>query len=67
ATLIGMAPATVVYANIGRQIGEISNPKDLVSSGVIAALTALGLLVLTPSIYRQWIAARSKPRPDRED
>ena len=66
ATLIGMAPATVVYANIGRQIGEISNPKDLVSPGVIAALTASGLLVLTPSIYRQWIAARSKPRPNGE-
>jgi uncharacterized membrane protein YdjX (TVP38/TMEM64 family) len=54
ATIVGMAPATVIYVNFGRQIGSVASVSDLMSPGVIVALTGLGILVLTPMIYRQW-------------
>jgi len=60
ATFVGMAPATVIYVNFGRQIGTVTNAGDLLSPGVIVALTGLGVLVLTPVIYRQWSRRNSK-------
>jgi uncharacterized membrane protein YdjX (TVP38/TMEM64 family) len=59
ATVIGMAPATVIYVNFGRQIGTVASFRDLLSPGVLMALIGLGLLVLTPIIYQQWVKRKS--------
>jgi uncharacterized membrane protein YdjX (TVP38/TMEM64 family) len=67
ASLVGMAPATVIYVNFGRQLGTVGDVGDLLSPGVIGALTALGLLVLTPVIYRQWSGRQSTASDTAED
>ena len=54
ATFIGMAPATIIYVNFGSQIGTVASARDLLSASVLIALTGPGLLVLAPTIYRQW-------------
>lgn len=59
ATFFGMAPATLIYVNFGRQIGNVTSARSLMSPSVLIALTGLGLLVLVPTVYRQWSRARS--------
>lgn len=59
ATFFGMAPATLIYVNFGRQIGNVTSARGLMSPSVLIALTGLGLLVLVPTVYRQWSRARS--------
>lgn len=59
ATFVGMAPATIIYVNFGRQIGNVTSVRNLMSPGVLIALTGLGLLALVPVIYRQWAKRRS--------
>ena len=59
ATFIGMAPATIIYVNFGRQIGTVASARDLLSPSVLIALTGLGLLVLAPIIQRQWTKKNS--------
>lgn len=59
ATFFGMAPATLIYVNFGRQIGNVTSVGNLMSPSVLIALTGLGLLVLVPIIYRQWARRRS--------
>lgn len=59
ATFLGMAPATVIYVNFGRQIGNVTSVRSLMSPSVLIALTGLGLLVLAPVVYRQWARRRS--------
>jgi uncharacterized membrane protein YdjX (TVP38/TMEM64 family) len=58
-TFIGIAPGTFVYVNLGRRLGDVSEIGDLLSTKVVLALTMLGLLALTPVIYRRWAARRS--------
>lgn len=58
ASIIGMAPGTVIYVNFGRQLGTVTSLQDLLSPGVLVALTGLGLLALTPAVYRQWAKRR---------
>lgn len=59
ATFLGMAPATLIYVNFGRQIGNVTGVRSLMSPSVLIALTGLGLLVLAPVAYRQWVRRRS--------
>ena len=59
ATFLGMAPATLIYVNFGRQIGNVTSVRSLMSPSVLIALTGLGLLVLAPVVYRQWARRRS--------
>ena len=59
ASVIGMAPATIIYINFGREIGTVTNFRDLLSPGVLIALTGLGLLALAPTIYRHWSKRKS--------
>jgi uncharacterized membrane protein YdjX (TVP38/TMEM64 family) len=59
ASLVGMAPGTVIYVNFGRQLGTVTSLQDLLSPGVLVALTGLGLLALTPALYRQWTKRQS--------
>ena len=66
ATFIGMAPATIIYVNFGRQIGTVASARDLLSPSVLIALTGLGLLVLAPIIYRQWTKRNSNSTAELE-
>ena len=65
---VGMLPATLVYVFAGTQLASISSTRDLLSPGLIAAFTVLGLLPLVMRKFSQWLAARrvyrghTKPR-----
>ena len=52
-TLLGKLPATWVYANAGSHLASLRSLSDITSPGMIGALTLLGLLALTPVIYKQ--------------
>jgi uncharacterized membrane protein YdjX (TVP38/TMEM64 family) len=52
-TLLGKLPATWVYANAGRHLVSLRSLSDITSPGMMGALTLLGLLALTPVIYKQ--------------
>lgn len=52
-TFIGIIPGTFVYANVGRELGTIESPGDLVSPRTLAAFTLLGLFALIPALYKQ--------------
>jgi uncharacterized membrane protein YdjX (TVP38/TMEM64 family) len=52
-TLLGKLPATWIYANAGSHLANLHSISDIASPGVIGALTLLGLLALTPVIYKQ--------------
>ena len=60
ATLIGIIPATFVYASIGAGVGKVlasgSRPDMAVifSPQILAPLVALGLLALLPVAWRRW-------------
>jgi uncharacterized membrane protein YdjX (TVP38/TMEM64 family) len=54
ATIVGSIPVTLVYANAGRQLGEIQEVSDIMSPGVMASLAALGLAALIPVALRKW-------------
>ncbi|MDB5490999.1 MAG: putative rane protein of unknown function [Micavibrio sp.] len=47
-TLIGIAPMTFVYANLGETLGTINSLKDLFSPSLALALGLLGVLALGP-------------------
>jgi len=66
ASFFGMAPATLIYVNFGRQIGSVTSVQNLMSPSVLIALTGLGLLVLVPIIYKQWARRRSNSMPELE-
>jgi len=57
-TLLGKLPATWVYANAGSHLASLRSLSDITSPGMMGALTLLGLLALTPVIYKQ----RQKPK-----
>jgi uncharacterized membrane protein YdjX (TVP38/TMEM64 family) len=52
ATLIGKVPVNFIYAGLGEQIGQASSVQDLFTLRSLLALTALGLLALTPVAIR---------------
>lgn len=52
-TLVGIAPGTIVYVNVGRQLGEIDGLSGLISVETLTAFTLLGFVALTPTLYRQ--------------
>lgn len=52
-TLLGKLPATWIYANAGSHLSSLRSLADITSPGVLGALTLLGLLALTPVIYKQ--------------
>jgi uncharacterized membrane protein YdjX (TVP38/TMEM64 family) len=53
ATALGMIPASFVLAYAGRQLGMIKSPGEVLSFPVLLAFTLLGLLALTPVVYRR--------------
>jgi uncharacterized membrane protein YdjX (TVP38/TMEM64 family) len=52
-TLLGKLPATWIYANAGSHLASLRALSDITSPGVLGALTLLGLLALTPVIYKK--------------
>lgn len=60
ATSLGMIPASFVFAYAGRQLGMINSIKEIASPPVLLAFTLLGLLALTPVLYRRLAARRGK-------
>jgi uncharacterized membrane protein YdjX (TVP38/TMEM64 family) len=53
ATVAGSIPVTFVYANAGRQIGEIQDVGDILSPVVLGSLALLGVLALVPVLLRK--------------
>jgi uncharacterized membrane protein YdjX (TVP38/TMEM64 family) len=54
ATAIGILPGSFVYAYAGRQLGTINSLREIASPPVLLAFTLLGLLALTPILYRKF-------------
>jgi len=54
ATALGIIPGSFVYAYAGRQLGTINTLKEIASPNVIGAFVLLGLLALTPIIYKRF-------------
>ena len=53
ATALGIVPGSFVYAYAGRQLGTLNSLKEIASPNVLSAFTLLGLLALTPIIYKK--------------
>lgn len=59
ATLIGRLPAAFLYVSLGEELGRVATIDELVSPGIVVALTGLGLLALLPV----WLGRRrARPR-----
>ncbi len=58
-TLIGIIPASFVFANLGQTLGRIDSLAGLLSMETIAAFILLGLLALVPVVVRKVRAARA--------
>lgn len=52
ATFIGIIPGTIVYTNIGRELGELESLNDLISPDIIIAFSLLGLFSLIPTFFK---------------
>lgn len=66
ATLVGIIPATFVYANLGQALGQIDSSHGVLPIGTLAALALLALLAIVPAIVhryrRRQVAAVSTSR-----
>jgi uncharacterized membrane protein YdjX (TVP38/TMEM64 family) len=63
ATLIGVIPATFIYASLGNGLGDIVAQPDLgivFHPSVFGPILALACLALVPVVYKRW---RGGPRP----
>ncbi|ASV55086.1 putative membrane protein [Lelliottia jeotgali] len=54
---LAMLPATVIFLNAGRELGELTSLRDILSPGMLIAFTLLGLLPLVT----RWLFTRSSP------
>ena len=52
-TAVGILPGTLLYSAIGKQLGHIDSPKDLLTPGVWIAFFLLGVFALLPLIYKR--------------
>jgi pyruvate/2-oxoglutarate dehydrogenase complex dihydrolipoamide dehydrogenase (E3) component/uncharacterized membrane protein YdjX (TVP38/TMEM64 family) len=68
---LGMLPATVVYVNAGRELGQVQAAGDVLSPGVLGSLALLGIFPLLARRGLQIVQARRRlagyPRPRRFD
>ncbi|WP_442779815.1 TVP38/TMEM64 family protein [Enterobacter cancerogenus] len=51
---LAMLPATAIFLNAGRALGKLTRPGDILSPGLVFALTLLGLLPLVT----RWLFSR---------
>jgi signal transduction histidine kinase/uncharacterized membrane protein YdjX (TVP38/TMEM64 family) len=67
ATLLGIAPSTLIYASVGAGLGTVfdqggaANLHILLRPQVLAPLCALAVLAAAPILIRLWIARRRRP------
>lgn len=54
---LAMLPATVIFLNAGRELGELTSLRDILSPGMLVAFTLLGLLPLVT----RWLFSRFSP------
>ncbi len=65
ATLLGIAPGSFVFANLGQSLGRIERLDQLLSGETLLALGLLGLFALAPVVVKRLKAARQvMPGPD---
>ncbi len=58
---LAMLPATVLFLNAGRELGELTSLRDILSPGVLFAFTLLGLLPLvTRWLFSRYISSFKK-------
>ncbi len=53
-TFFGIMPGSFVYVNLGGQLADIENLKDMVSAETLLAFGLLGLFALIPTLYKQF-------------
>lgn len=56
---LAMLPATVIFLNAGRELGELKSLRDILSPGMLFAFTLIGLLPLVT----RWLFSRFSPSP----
>jgi uncharacterized membrane protein YdjX (TVP38/TMEM64 family) len=61
---LGMLPATFVFVFAGTQLASVSSLSDVLSPGLIAALSLLGLFPLIARKSLAWLASRRAARSD---
>jgi signal transduction histidine kinase len=69
ATLLGIAPSTLIYVSVGAGLGAVfdrggaANLHILLRPQVLAPLCALAVLATAPHLVRLWIVRRRRPAP----
>ncbi len=58
-TLFGIIPGSFVFVNVGTQLADIENLKDIVSKDLLLAFGLLGLFALIPTLYKQFKKAKT--------
>lgn len=53
ATFIGILPGALVFTNLGRTLGEIESPDQLVSLKTVSAFLLLGIFALVPVVVKK--------------
>ncbi len=53
-TLIGIIPGSFVFANLGQSLGSINSLDQLVSGQTLFAFILLGMLSITPVLYKRY-------------
>src|SRR4026208_1529144 len=53
ATALGIIPGSFVYAYAGRQLGTLNSLREIASPHVLGAFVLLGVLALSPIVYRK--------------
>ncbi len=53
ATFIGILPGAFVFSNLGRTLGEIESPEQLISLNTMSAFFLLGIFALIPVVVKK--------------
>ncbi|RQW76733.1 MAG: TVP38/TMEM64 family protein [Geobacter sp.] len=59
-TSLGILPGSILYAYVGRELGSIERPQDILSFRLLIAITFLGLLSLLPFVYKHVRTSRKR-------
>ena len=59
-TLVGVIPDTFVFANIGANLARLKSAHDLLSPGIIVALSLLAMMALIPMAIGWWRRRKRK-------
>lgn len=59
ATFLGMIPGAFVFTNLGRTLGQIESPDQLISLKTLSAFLLLGIFTLIPVLLKKFRSIRS--------